>query len=453
MISRTLAIAALLQCALTLAHAQIDMEVPLDEARRGEIVETIGDLFVEHYVSEDVGRMVKAELAGRLSSGKYEEFVGLKAFAQQLTKDARAVSNDLHVRIEPLRQQNDEARLYFDVAEEEERSRVWRRIRYRNFSIPKVEVLPGNIGHLVLNKNEDPRIAASTLRAALEFLASTDALVIDVRDNGGGYEEINQILLGYLFEESTKIVTSQYRNEEKNKQFWTYPVHDSKFIDMPVYVLTSDSSFSASESLAFALQQLGRGTVVGERTTGGANFVDFFDVPEIGITAKISIGESFGPVSGQSYEAIGITPDIEVPAEKALYAACAHALGVLSPLESDEFIQSLNEFFLVRLKGQANPVVMDDTTKKEFVGAYTSRSGKTLFRVEMEGNELVSRINESNSTSTMTLLEPDLFVVFGQLGEAHLQFSRTAHGPIDGLSHVHIEKGGLKELRLDRTEQ
>jgi hypothetical protein len=71
----------------------------------------------------------------------------------------------------------------------------------------------------------------------------------------------------------------------------------------------------------------------------------------------------------------------------------------------------------------------------------------------MDGNELVSRLNESNSTSTMTLLEPDLFVVFGQLGEAHLQFSRTAHGAIDGFSHVHIEQRGLKELRLDRTEQ
>jgi hypothetical protein len=89
---------------------------------------------------------------------------------------------------------------------------------------------------------------------------------------------------------------------------------------IPVVVLTGSTSFSAAEWMAFSLQRLGRATVIGEQTAGGAH-----PVTRVPIDDRFMLQTPFGqirdPVKGQDFEGVGVTPDLVVPASAALLVA------------------------------------------------------------------------------------------------------------------------------------
>src|SRR5205085_3772593 len=103
----------------------------------------------------------------------------------KLTTDLQAVSHDKHLRVgyssEPIpERQNAEE----PTAEELDRFQTF--LRQTNFGFEKVERLPGNVGYLDLRGFNPAQFAADTGAAAMNFLANTDALIIDLRRNGGG---------------------------------------------------------------------------------------------------------------------------------------------------------------------------------------------------------------------------------------------------------------------------
>lgn len=78
--------------------------------------------------------------------------------------------------------------------------------------------------------------------------------------------------------------------------------------------------------LSYDLQQLGRATVVGERTRGGAHPVERFPIRSH-LQATIPVARSHSPASGGKWEGTGVLPDVEVAAGEALGAACQRALA------------------------------------------------------------------------------------------------------------------------------
>jgi C-terminal processing protease CtpA/Prc len=190
-----------------------------------------------------------------------------------------------------------------------------------NFLVPKAEVLEGNVGYLRIDGFEATAVAGPTLVAAMRFLAHSDALIFDLRNNGGGDSASVALLMSYLLPPGTKLISFRDRAGGIS-QSWSqaYVPGGVWSLDKPVFVLTSDKTFSAAEEFAFNLQQHKRGRVVGVRSKGGANPGVIHSIDKhyrMFVPNEVAVG----PVTGGNWEGHGVVPDVEVAPDAALQRA------------------------------------------------------------------------------------------------------------------------------------
>jgi C-terminal processing protease CtpA/Prc len=187
-----------------------------------------------------------------------------------------------------------------------------------NHGVEKIERLPGNVILLDLRVFPPPSMAGDVFAAAMTVAAQGDALIIDLRRNGGGAETAN-LLTGYLLE-GGKPLSGSYNRPTDTHSYATSPawVPGRRFgPTKPVYVLTSHKTFSAAEAVAYDLQALKRAVIVGETTGGGANPFEYRRVhPHFAVDLPES--RSVNPITGTNWQGTGVKPDVEVPAEQAL---------------------------------------------------------------------------------------------------------------------------------------
>jgi Peptidase family S41/N-terminal domain of Peptidase_S41 in eukaryotic IRBP len=199
--------------------------------------------------------------------------------------------------------------------------------RMDNFGIRRVERLDGNVGYLDIRRVPVPANAGPAITAAMELVAGTFALIIDLRHNGGGAPEGVVYWCSYLLEEHpTHLNDIFHADTGETRQFWALPyVPGTRYVDKPVYVLTSSHTFSGGEDFAYTLQALGRAEVIGETTGGGAHPTRPFPIsPAVHI--GIPFARSINPVTGTNWQGTGVVPDIPVPEEQAYDTAYAKAL-------------------------------------------------------------------------------------------------------------------------------
>jgi C-terminal processing protease CtpA/Prc len=284
-------------------------------------IERLSALVTEHYVFPDVGRQVVAVLAEQVARGAY---AGLddEAFAAAVTVDLQSPNADLHLRLQHSRDElmEGEGEL-FD--EEVYRSEM----ELDGFGIARVERLPGNVGLLDLRLLHSARWGGHAAVAAMNLVAHTDVLLIDLRRCRGGDPAMVALLCSYLFDDAVHLNDLYHRADDSTAQFWTLPyVPGSRFGGIkPLYVLTSSTTFSGAEELTYNLQQRGRATVVGEITRGGAHPVQAYRI-DAHLRATVPIARAINPVSGTNWEGSGVTPDVEVPADRAFEEAYRVAL-------------------------------------------------------------------------------------------------------------------------------
>jgi Peptidase family S41/N-terminal domain of Peptidase_S41 in eukaryotic IRBP len=196
-----------------------------------------------------------------------------------------------------------------------------------NFGISRVERLAGNIGYLDLRLVADPRRAGTAIAAVMELVSGTYALIIDLRKNGGGSLQGAVLWCSYLFEAGDTHLSDVYSADTgQTRQLWSLPhVPGARYLDRPVYVLTSARTFSGAEDIAYTLQAQGRAQVVGETTGGGAHPTR---TTLISPTMALSVpyARSVNPVTGTNWEGTGVVPDVAVPAGQARDAAYRLAL-------------------------------------------------------------------------------------------------------------------------------
>jgi hypothetical protein len=282
-----------------------------------EIVARTRKLVAEHYVFPDVGERLAALLAERAAAGRYAADTP-EVLAALVTEDLRAVNGDLHLRLkhhpEPIPDQPDEAAQVAIVAREAARTLG---------GVARLDRLDGGVVHLSLAPLLFPlAMAGPALAAAMQLAAGATALVLDLRDNRGGDPRTVAFLCGYLFDEPVHLVTIEHRDPADTVQSWSAPwVPGPRFgATKPVYVLTGPDTFSGAEELAYDLQGLGRATVVGARTRGGAHPRHGYRLhPHLELS--VPIARAVSPVTGTNWEGTGVLPDLEVPAADALAAA------------------------------------------------------------------------------------------------------------------------------------
>jgi hypothetical protein len=199
--------------------------------------------------------------------------------------------------------------------------------RLDNFGIHRVERLDGNIGYLDLRRMPLPENAGPAIAAAMELVGGTYALIIDLRRNGGGSPGGVTVWCSYLLPEEPVHLNDIFSADTgETRQFWSLPyLPGGRYLDKPVYVLTSGRTFSGGEDLAYTLQALGRAELIGETTGGGAHPTRPFPV-SAAVHIAIPFARSINPVTGTNWQGTGVIPDTPLPADKAYPAAYAKAL-------------------------------------------------------------------------------------------------------------------------------
>jgi len=339
---------------------------PLTSELRDRFVGQVAKTVRELYVFEDKANAMADHLLTEQKAGTFDEIESISKLAARLTQELHSVHEDLHLYIDPWLPSADGSNasaenLHEDMLKTKHRT---------NYDFRKLEILLGNIGYMDLRMFCPVRISGDTAAAAMQFLAHSDALIFDLRDNGGG-EDLVQFLQSYLFAKPTHMITQCHRSG-RTRQTWTHPfVPGPKFVDHPVYVLISRSTFSAGEDFAFTLQQQKRAVIVGEQTRGGAHPVEFYRFPELYLEIMIPEEFSQDPVSGDNWEDSGVMPDIAVPADEALQVAHAAALKkLLEEPQDDESLVGFRHWALESVEGRVDRPILTSDQLRIYPGGY-----------------------------------------------------------------------------------
>lgn len=348
-------------------------DVPADAAKRAAIIDSISADLNKTYIFLDVAEKMERHLRDRLKNGDYDDLVTVAEFARILTEDLQSISHDLHLGVRYI----DPERMAEMTAEREPEDAQARRmteLARTNFDFKKVEILPGNIGYLRFDSFIGAEYAGPTAIAAMNFLAHCKALIIDLRNNGGGDPSLIQLITGYFFEEPVHLNSFYIRQSGTTKQFWTAAyVEGPRMPDTDLYVLTSGYTFSGAEEFSYNLKNLERATIVGDTTGGGAHPVAPALYPELNVMLRVPYGRAINPISGTNWEGTGVAPDLVVPEKEALDYAYMLALQKIKEHETDEDAIFLADWNLVRLESQLHPVAIDVSVLESYSGVYGPR--------------------------------------------------------------------------------
>ena len=296
--------AALAASVATLALAQAPSD-PVAPEERAALVEAAIATLEQSYVYPEVEERMAGMLRRR--AGEYAAIEGAAPLARKLTEDLQEASRDKHLRV--FAGDVPAARMHHAAP--------------ANQGFGKVERFPGNIAYLevssFLGRGPD---AAQAAAEAMSAVADADALIVDVRRNGGGNPETVAMLSSYLFDAPVHLNSLYWREGNRTDEFWTTRTVKGKRFGQskPVYVLTSKRTFSGAEEFSYNLKNLKRATLVGETTGGGAHpgairrLTDRFSM-------FVPTGRAVSPVTGTNWEGTGVAPDVAVPAEEALRTA------------------------------------------------------------------------------------------------------------------------------------
>ncbi|TWD83494.1 peptidase S41-like protein [Kribbella amoyensis] len=293
-----------------------------DEIRT--ITDRLAALVAVHYVFPEVGQKVAARLAAASAAGRYDELTEPEQLAERVTADLQEGNLDKHLRLKYNREEvPDEA----DPAAEEA---YWLgQARLHAGGMARAERLPGNIGVLEIRPIlYPPQHAAPAVSAAMSLLSATYALIVDLRGCIGGSPDQVAYLCSHLVgSEPVHLNDLVTPADGTVRQFWTTPALPGPRYGgtKPIWVLTSAATFSGGEELAYNLQTLGRATVVGERTGGGAHPRRGFSLHP-NLEATIPVQRSINPLTGTNWEGVGVWPQVDVAAADAFDEARRRAV-------------------------------------------------------------------------------------------------------------------------------
>ncbi|MGD9548534.1 MAG: S41 family peptidase [Candidatus Krumholzibacteriia bacterium] len=426
--SRIFAVALIVMSLAGTASAQFAApgELPGIDARiRAAIIDSITAVIDSIYVLEEPAQRIVTGLRNNLANGDYDDLTDPVPFVERLYREAQAINHDGHFQIAampPLDPAAPSAEGEPDPADDERRRRL---DRAQNFGFKKAEILSGGIGYLRFDQFSHGDEAFAAAAAAMNFLSHCNALILDLRSNGGGSASMIRFLCGYLFEEKAHLINWDIRAEKKTVQSYSADyVPGNRMLEQPVYILTSRRTFSAAEEFTFDLRNLERATVVGDTTGGGGHTVAtyIFDFEGFRVGIRVPYGRAYNPENNEGWEGVGVIPHIAVPAEQALDTAHADALRKLIAAEEDEPIIASYRWGLADLDSRLNPWEPSKDALEQYVGVFGPR------RIFLEeGNLYYERTGRSRYR--MEPMSEDLFRLIG-LDYFRVSFGRDETGTV-----------------------
>ena len=319
-------------CLLALSSAAVATAQPeqpdlsIDAATRTQVIDTILKRLNDSYVFPEIAKKMEQSIRERVDKKDYDQITSAKQFAVKLTEDLQSISHDKHLRVRYSHEAIPERGPRREPTTEEREQRR-RELTWMNHGFAKVERLPGNIGYIEFFNFMDEELGADTVAAAMNFINGTDALIIDMRSNGGGNPAMVALVCSYLFgPEPVHLNDLYWREGNRTDEFWTRKeVAGKRYLNKDVYVLTSKRTFSGAEEFTYNLKNLKRATIIGETTGGGAHPGGGFRISEH-FGMFVPTGRAISPITKTNWEGTGVTPDVSVQADQALLTARVMAL-------------------------------------------------------------------------------------------------------------------------------
>ena len=297
--------------------------VPIELNEVHEMVKNLADSIEVNYIISEKAPMLKKNLLKELKKGNFDQFNEKNALAEHLSHLLVSWSNDRHfliLKAEPAGERLVMPSSYDHLAKD-------------NYAFEKLEHLDGNIAYIKFNRFIPPAYTGSLISSAMLFAANSDAVIIDLRDNFGGSPETVSLLAGFFLKEPTLLTINYTRATDSKEETWSSEADvrinsssSENFIiptnslerlkDIPVYILTSKRTFSAAELFSSSLQGYKRAKTVGENTGGGGHGIMPYEIAQ-GFTAYIPMARFYHPLTKESWEVVGVTPDIPCPASDA----------------------------------------------------------------------------------------------------------------------------------------
>jgi hypothetical protein len=331
-------------------------DIPISGAAKNEVIETLDRKLKSSYVFPDVAERVSKALAEKSAKGDYATASTAKAFAKLLSGDLRALGDDRHLAVRFDPDFSAEPKPGTALGPKEVAKARDDMIR-DGYGIARVERLPGNVGLLDLRGFGPTEFVGDAYSAALSLLAGTDALILDLRRNGGGEPSSVAYLLSHFFAEGDERHINDIYDRPKNetRQYWTSASVKFRYTKL-VYVLTSSYTFSGGEECAYDFQTQKRATLVGETTGGGANPGEFVALGH-GMVAFIPDGRAINPITHTNWEHVGVKPDVAVTAAQAEQTAYSAILRTLIADATDPEVRRELGTILARVeKGESEKV-------------------------------------------------------------------------------------------------
>jgi retinol-binding protein 3 len=397
----------------------------IDAHKQLLIIDSVTTALDSFYVFPAKAKAMDKLAHDQYRKGAYKGITSANAFIQKLSTDLFAVCNDKHfgIRFQPPQ---GGPRPSHDSLSQTEIEAQLAQLRRENFGFQRLERLEGNVGYLDLRSFADARWGGATAVAAMGFLANCDAIIIDLRQNGGGEPSMIQLLTSYFFDEPRHINSFYVRFRDTVDQFWTQAyVPGKKMPDVPLYILTSSYTFSAAEEFTYNLKNMKRATIIGENTGGGAHPVMDHYFENLSVMLRIPFGRAINPITGTNWEGTGIAPDIAVPQDKALTTAHMEALKKLRAGNSDEQRGSQLDWAIVGLSAELNPVTVDASVLKKYAGKYGPRT------ISLENGTLYYQ-REGRPKFKMTPLTQETFAL-DELSSFRLTFVINSGGVVSEL--------------------
>ncbi len=290
-----------------------------DQDYKNDVLGKVTNLIATKYVLPEQAIKYAAEFKKKCDLGAYDTLTSAKSFTKQVTSDLIAISHDKHINFRVIESSG--------IGEEPENS-LHHSLRYHHLGVienkgfKKLEWIDGNIGYLDIRRFYYIADIRDRVAAAIKFLSNADAIIIDLRENGGGSGDY---LSSYFLPYPTQLCSWYSREEDFSYEFWTEKLTGIKpLTEVPLFLLTSDRTFSSAESFAYEMKVNKRAILIGDSTGGGAHSTDMYQI-DAQFEIYIPTARAVNPITESNWEGTGVIPDVLVPAESALDTAIVMA--------------------------------------------------------------------------------------------------------------------------------
>ena len=302
----------------------------IDAARRDAVIQRATELMLANYVFQDRAERAVANVRERVKRGEYASVTSPARLAELLSRDLADATSDRHLHVKFGAERSPDPM----VSTEETKdglAQLRRNAEAEQFGIGKPRVLKGNVGYLEFKRFFRAEFAGDALATAMRKVATTDALILDLRESRGGDPTMVVLAASWLFDGRPRHWNDMLRRfDDSTTQFWTAAwLPSARYVNKPIYVLTAERTFSAPESFAYELQQTKRATIVGEVTGGGAHSGAWFPIDDR-FSIFIPLSRYVSAASGGDWEGVGVKPDVACAATEALERAHHLALETLA---------------------------------------------------------------------------------------------------------------------------